>query len=70
VLRIREGKDFKYEIKMRGEIPPPSVGAFSAIYDNQVFIFGGTIERNGQEHQDFGQIYSFHLGKESFFQLT
>ena len=62
LLKFIQDEEFKYEIRRKGDAPRPCYGAFSAIYDNKMFIFGGVIKKNDLFYQDIEQIYSLNLG--------
>jgi len=58
-LTVYQGKNFMYQIKRRTEVPPPCSGAFSAVYNNKMVIFGALYSL--QEY-NVEQIYSLSLG--------
>jgi len=62
LLKFIQGEEFTYEIRRKGDAPRPCYGAFSAIYEDKLFVFGGITEKNDQLHQDYEKIYSLNLG--------
>jgi len=47
------------DVDRKEEIPPPCYDSFSAIYNNQLIVIGGIIEK---KQRDFNEIYSLDLG--------
>jgi len=62
---IFQGKNFMYEIAIKGNLPPAAYDCFSAVYENKMFVFGGFIPDGNSRNptRNLEQIYSLNLSK-------